>query len=668
MAQVIGTRIGLTTYTAGTDPRPGRTEHNAERQLLEANVVIGGQGIEAARPTAGKGKALYWNADRTTLQWDTGAGWQDISTNGGGGAGRPVLVAGTAAEGTSDRSARADHTHNLVLATASAHGAMSSTDKAKLDGAVSTATASRLILRDGSGRAQVSSPSAAADIANKGYVDATIGGAAAPVVTSDNNGLATPSILAAATLVHSATVSNDAGTLAIRDAAGRLQVSTPSAVSDAAPKSYVDGQISGHRHDATHITSGTLNSARLPLVTTSAHGAMSNTDKAILDGATESSNAGSLVKRSSSGTFQATTPTLAAEVANKAYVDAQRDTRAPSSHTHDGSAINTGTINAARLPFASSTAAGIIDSTTLAKIDNHTHDAAAINSGVLSASRLPIATPSVAGAMSASDKTRLDAIPSYSYTVAENANSIPVRTSTGTIRAANPVHLQDAATRDYCLTNYWLKGDASGGLVDSANKLVKRGDDSNFLVPSPTNANHPATKAYVDGKTWDGGDITSGTLPAGRIRYSSWAYNTAWGGTGVVRAVHVVSGTYELCFYSSTGRHKTNITPWTPNPLDLLAAEPVEFNRINPRTGEVNTEQREVGVIAEQAGQRLPQFVEVDPEDLDDEGRPQVTGWSYAQWTTAHQVLHRHHHQVDTRQDARLARIEEALGLPPLTD
>ena len=56
-------------------------------------------------------------------------------------------------------------------ATTSASGFMSSADKQKLDNAVSENTASRLIIRDSYGRAQVSNPSADNDIANKSYVD-----------------------------------------------------------------------------------------------------------------------------------------------------------------------------------------------------------------------------------------------------------------------------------------------------------------------------------------------------------------------------------------------------------------------------------------------------------------------------------------------------------------
>lgn len=56
-------------------------------------------------------------------------------------------------------------------ATTSTSGFMSSADKQKLDNATSSYTASRLILRDSYGRAQVQSPSSSYDIANKTYVD-----------------------------------------------------------------------------------------------------------------------------------------------------------------------------------------------------------------------------------------------------------------------------------------------------------------------------------------------------------------------------------------------------------------------------------------------------------------------------------------------------------------
>lgn len=56
-------------------------------------------------------------------------------------------------------------------ATVSTNGFMSYSDKQKLDGATNDYIASKLMMRDSSGRARVQSPSNSYDIANKTYVD-----------------------------------------------------------------------------------------------------------------------------------------------------------------------------------------------------------------------------------------------------------------------------------------------------------------------------------------------------------------------------------------------------------------------------------------------------------------------------------------------------------------
>lgn len=618
MAQVIGARLGLTTYTAGTDARPGRAEHNTERNQLESLVVIGAQGTEAARPTAGKARALYWNTERLTLQWDTGTSWQDISTNGGGGPGRAVLVAGTPTEGTSDRSARADHTHSLTLVTTTTHGAMSYQDKAKLDGATVTATASRMVIRDASGRAQVSTPSAGADIANKTYVDSVVGGAAAPVVTLDNNGLATPAILQATQRVDHADVANSAYSLMVRDADGRAQVSTPVAVMDATPKTYVDSVISSHRHDGSHITTGTINAARLPVVTTTAHGAMLNTDKQKLDNAASGANANSLVMRTPSGTFQSAEPTLTGDVTTKNYVDQSVGTRAATNHTHDGSAINTGTVSATRLPNASSSTAGIISSATYSHIYSHTHDASSISTGTIGTARLPYASGSSAGIIDATTYNRIGSLPAHNH----DAASI----TAGTMSTARLPYA----------------GSSSSGIITSS------------TYNSIWNHTHSAS------------DITSGFLDYDLVWGSKHAYNTQWNGlsSNPARDVWVTAGG-ELCFNSSTIRHKTNVRAWEKDPRDLLDPVPSIYNRVNPETGEA-TDYEEVGVVAEQAGKKVPEFVEWGPDTTEDTNW-RVQGWNYKQWTAAHQLLHRWHAQRDDHQDRELARILTHLGLEPLT-
>ena len=77
-------------------------------------------------------------------------------------------------------------------ATAYKDGIMSAADKQKLDDAVATNTANTLMLRDASGRAQVSNPSAANDIVNKSYGDGAYirkntASTMAAVLTAQNN-------------------------------------------------------------------------------------------------------------------------------------------------------------------------------------------------------------------------------------------------------------------------------------------------------------------------------------------------------------------------------------------------------------------------------------------------------------------------------------------------
>jgi hypothetical protein len=83
-------------------------------------------------------------------------------------------TAWTAVTGKPSTFTPSTHTHvgtAVDLATTSVQGAMSAADKTKLDNAVSAGTASRLVIRDASGRAQFADPSASADAATKNYVD-----------------------------------------------------------------------------------------------------------------------------------------------------------------------------------------------------------------------------------------------------------------------------------------------------------------------------------------------------------------------------------------------------------------------------------------------------------------------------------------------------------------
>jgi hypothetical protein len=105
------------------------------------------------------------------MQYDDGANWKDLNPNGGGGGGAKVTPGVDGIEGTSARSARADHTHRLDLATGVAAGAMSAADKALLDTSTAAATANAVAKRDANGRLSVNTPVDAGQAATKGYVD-----------------------------------------------------------------------------------------------------------------------------------------------------------------------------------------------------------------------------------------------------------------------------------------------------------------------------------------------------------------------------------------------------------------------------------------------------------------------------------------------------------------
>ena len=275
MAIEIDPRTGLKTYSAGTDPHPTRIDHKAERDLLAAIMAMAEQGPTGDRPTSGKWGRFYWDTSVNRLYFDDGTQWMEVTTNGGGGAGRTILVAGGATEGTSDRSARADHVHSIPLATQFAHGALSSTDKAALNGATSNGAANQLVKNDSSGRHSVTTPTAASHASNKGYVD--------------------------------------------------------QGVNSRAPSS--------HNHNADDVNAGTFNPLRLPVVTVSAQGAMLAADKQKLDNATHNAEANTLARRDSTGRLQVAYPGAGTDATSKTYVDNQISTRSASGHTHSYSSL-----------------------------------------------------------------------------------------------------------------------------------------------------------------------------------------------------------------------------------------------------------------------------------------------------------------------------------------
>ena len=107
---------------------------------------------------------LIYNSTEKTIKVYTGSAWRKMLHS--------VSIAGDASAALTTSEANGAVTLTPVLATTSAHGVMSSQDKTKLDDATADATASKLVIRDGSGNAKVATPTDSAHIATKGYVDA----------------------------------------------------------------------------------------------------------------------------------------------------------------------------------------------------------------------------------------------------------------------------------------------------------------------------------------------------------------------------------------------------------------------------------------------------------------------------------------------------------------
>ncbi|UGL61908.1 minor tail protein [Arthrobacter phage EastWest] len=594
MAITTTTRFGLKIYSAGTDPHPNRDEFNALMNLIETQAARSSKGTTAARPAAGKSSSFYWDSDVSRLYFDDGANWKDISTNGGGGAGKPITPDTAGTEGTSDRSARADHTHNLPLATSAAHGAMPSTDKALLNSASATPTPNSLVKLDGNGRAQVAAPTLGGEIANKSYVDAQ------------------------------------------RDTR--------------AP--------SDHTHDAAAVTSGTFAVARLPLVTVAANGAMLAADKLKLDNAVAAATASRLVIRDAAGRAQFADPSLAADAATKGYVDAQVGTRALSDHTHSYGALtgipatfpstwagvsgkptifatnwasvadkpttfDSDWANVANKPaifpsnwanvadkpasFPSSwltmTDVPTIFATNWANIADipatftpsahthdwaevtgkpatfvpsaHSHSGADITSGTISNARLPWATRTASGIMSYQDKALLD-----DREVGAWANTLVVRDAGGRFDSQRPVSANQVATKDFCDDNTnsrvtWAEFD----------KRITRGASYSYL------------------RSPDGGTAfacnDSGTVGSSNIYNTNAATGSAW------RAVWV-NNSGVLGYNLSSRKYKTNERDYVV-PLSVL-------DEITPKWYQLKSE------VEEEGAENAYEHVNFIAEDIFDAG------------------------------------------------
>lgn len=587
-------RFGVEKYSAGTDPHPGRTKFNERMDAFELLAAIATQGPTGSRPSAGKARAFYWDTTVDRLYFDNGTAWKEVTTNGGGGPGAAIVPGVAAVEGTSGRSARADHTHNLPLATAAVDGAMPKADKAKLDAASPAATANTLVMLDAAGRAKVANPSATTDIANKTYVD----------------------------------------TLAATKAA------------------------SDHTHDAADVSSGVFAAARLPVVTTSVAGAMSAADKVKLNGASAAATPSTIVMLDANGRAAVANPSLAGEIANKTYVDTQVATRAatahnhawaditsgvptsftPSAHTHAAADVTSGVFAAARLPAATGAAQGAMSAADKTKLDGATALATPSTLVMLDAAgRAAVAAPSGGGDIA--NKTYVDG------QVATKANTTHTHTW-GQITGAPATYAPSAHTHDWFdLTGVPTASRTQSGIMSSSaydllydataayatSNIVMRDALGNIQINRPTADIHGANKLYVDdqmtaarnGKldvsVFTDAISTSGTARA--IRSPNLAAYMTFHNSGVVESPAIyntnaasgsnfravwVNNTGGLGYNLSSEKFKTNIETYEV-PLEVL--EQIEPKRFQYKEN-----------VAEMGEADAPFRVNFIAEDLHDAG------------------------------------------------
>ena len=111
---------------------------------------------------------VYYNTTTDTLRIYANGQWRTLINSVSSSGSSSVAVTITESNGAV--------TVTPNLATTSADGVMSSTDKTKLDNATSEATASRLVIRDTNGQAKFGTPTDDSHAATKGYVDAARSG------------------------------------------------------------------------------------------------------------------------------------------------------------------------------------------------------------------------------------------------------------------------------------------------------------------------------------------------------------------------------------------------------------------------------------------------------------------------------------------------------------
>jgi len=189
---------------------------NTIHQLIETQAAkVYPSGTYANRPGTNIFGSFYLATDQGVggrLYYNSGTGWIALNTVGGGGPGKPIVINGTAVEGTSLLAARADHTHTIPLATKDRAGAMASQWAELCENATAAPTANTVAVRDSGGRLTARPPVSAQHVATMDWV------------------------------LNAGSTGPQAG-LAARNSAGQMSVGNPSHPLHAANKQYVDDRI-----------------------------------------------------------------------------------------------------------------------------------------------------------------------------------------------------------------------------------------------------------------------------------------------------------------------------------------------------------------------------------------------------------------------------------------
>jgi len=600
-------KLGLPLYSAGTDPHPGRVDHNTIMQAINDNAMGVKQGLHAERPGAGVAGRTYFSTDRNTAAYDNGTTWVEYVPIGGlapsgvrAGATGPVLDGTGGNEGMSTKLARADHTHAVPLATDDLPGLMNADMFYLLARMTDAATPSTVVRRDAAARISVGTPTSAAHASTKAYAD---------LVASDASRLSTGTIPAARLPLATKTVAGamsaadktkldgaaynggastvmmtnnlnqvKASAFFVDNVAEQLQYAHALTRKDyvdglnTAARAYADSLVGtsaaplAHQHDAADVNSGVFAVARLPMATASAAGAMSAAHFALLAGATSAATANTLVKNDANGRFQTVTPSAAADVANKGYVDGKK---------WSGADITTGTVSPDRIANATSALDGLMPKDDKAKldgavpaatalalvrrdtagrfqvpapssnaldvvnrgyVDGKTWSGADITSGLIDQARIANATSSLNGLMSSADKAKLDGA-----TPSATPNSIPYRNANGLMNVAAPVYADNATTKAYV--------DGQDAKQVSISGQVPNGTINGVVNTGEYYQSSAAQVTVENGYPYNG---TSGTLKV--MQYA--------GGMGTYVVQHWLSASGERAFFRSSGNGGTTWRAW----------------------------------------------------------------------------------------------------------